>query len=223
MSKKAVIIFGITDLAELLYSYLCEDSNFKVVGFTADRQYIHNLNTFCDHPVIPFDELDKFLFTPERVSIFVCVGYTKMNSVRKDVFERVLKKGYSIESYFHPSASIYTDSFGIGNIVFPNVMIDRFTSVGDGNIFYSNRFVAHHSSIGNYNFFAVKCCCCGHVTMKNNCFIGANSTIRNGVTLEEYTLVGAAAYVSRNTVKNGVYVPSKTIAMLNKDSLDINF
>ena len=60
------------------------------------------------------------------------------------------------------------------------------------------------------------------MTIHNNCFIGANSTIRNGVTVADKTLVGASSYISKNTVENGVYVPSRSACLSDLSSLDIH-
>ena len=34
-----VLIFGITDLAELLFSYIESDPNYNVLGFVVDHQF----------------------------------------------------------------------------------------------------------------------------------------------------------------------------------------
>lgn len=38
--KRKVIIFGITDLAEILFSYLHQTDNYEVVAFCVDDEYL---------------------------------------------------------------------------------------------------------------------------------------------------------------------------------------
>lgn len=39
-----VLIFGITDLAELLFSYIESDPNYNVLGFVVDHQFQEKKN-----------------------------------------------------------------------------------------------------------------------------------------------------------------------------------
>lgn len=215
-----VLIFGITDLAELLFSYIESDPNYNVLGFVVDHQF-QEKKEFCGKEVYTFENIDDN-FSPTLVSFFVCVGYTKMNTVREHVFKRIKDKKYSILSYFHPSSIVLSSSLGEGNLVFPNVMLDKFTTIADGNVFYPESLLAHHSSVGSFNFFAVKSCVCGHVKVKNNCFIGANSTIKNGVELNAYTLVGGGTYINKDTDSYGVYVPAMSVKLTKKSSIEIH-
>lgn len=217
---KNVLIFGTTDLAELLFSYIESDPNYNVLGFVVDREF-RVKNEFCGKKIYSFEDIDES-FLPNVVSFFVCVGYTKMNSVRSQIFNRLRDKKFPILSYIHPSSLVLSSSLGEGNIVFPNVILDKFTNIGDGNVFYPGALLSHHSAVGNYNFFAVKSCVCGHVKVKNNCFIGANSTIKNGIDLNDYTLVGGGTYINKSTDQYGVYVPAKSVKLSQKSSLDIH-
>ena len=221
--KKKVLIFGISDLAELLYSYLTSDSpeDYDIQGFVVEKNFLPKEGTFCGLSVYPLDCVAS-KFSPYEFSIFVCIGYNNMNFVRQRIFEKINKMGYPILSYIHPSSMVLSNDYGVGTIVFPNVTIDKFSTIGKGNIFYPLSLLSHHSTVGDFNFFAVKCCVCGHVTIHNNCFIGANSTIRNGVTVADKTLVGASSYISKNTVENGVYVPSRSACLSDLSSLDIH-
>ncbi len=221
--KRKILIFGVSDLAELLYSYLKSDSDneYEICGFVVEQKYIPESNYFCDLKIFSLESVAS-IFNPKEFSFFVCVGYNKMNSVRERIYNEIRKRGYTILSYIHPSSTILSDNIGIGTIVFPNVTIDRFTKIGIGNIFYPASLLSHHSTVGDYNFFAVKSCVCGHVTIENNCFIGANSTIRNGIFIADKTLVGACSYISKNTVANSVYVPSKSICLSNLFSSEVD-
>ena len=51
---KKLVIFGITDAAELAHYYFNSDSDFEVVAFTVDEAF-RKEETFCGLPVVAFD------------------------------------------------------------------------------------------------------------------------------------------------------------------------
>ena len=76
--KKSLVIFGTGDIAQLAHFYFSTDSEYEVVAFTVDADY-YKETTFCDLPVIAFDELSKN-YAPEHCEIFVALSYSKINA-----------------------------------------------------------------------------------------------------------------------------------------------
>ena len=144
-----------------------------------------------------------------------------MNEGRKQTFKKIKEKGYDILTFIHPTALVQTESIGEGNLFFENVTIGAYCTIGEGNIFYPCSHVAHHTTIGNYNFMAISCSIAGHVKIENQCFLGNHSTTKNGVCIADKTLVGAGAYISKNTSENNVIVPVRAVVLENKLSEDM--
>lgn len=212
---KKAIIFGTGVFPETLYYFLNQQ---RISGFTAERQY-RKADTYLDLPLVDFEEVEK-KFPPDEYGIYICMGYTNMNSERERIFKIAQEKGYEILSFIHPSAIVNAKSMGIGNIVLENAVIGPFCEVGDGNIFKASANIAHHTTIGNFNFFAVNSAVAGKVTVNNNCFFGNNCTIKNGIIIEDKTLIGAGCYVNKDTVSNGVYVLARSVYLQDKKSTD---
>lgn len=202
--RRKVIIFGITDLAEILYSYLFHSENYEVIAFCVDKEYLPKAKKFHNLPIYSYDQVKK-IFSPNEYGIFICIGYKSMNKYREFCFKKVEKDGFEICSFVHPSALVLARSKGYGNIIFPNVVIDQLSEIGIGNVFYPCSVLSHHSTVGNFNYFSVKSCICGHVSITNNCFFGANCTIKNGVKVSSYTFVGASTYINKDTSDNSFY------------------
>lgn len=213
---KKLLIFGTTDLAKLVYFYITKDKLFEVAAFTTHKAYIKE-QTLFNLPVIPFEDIPKN-FSSNEFSFALCIGYTKVNEVRKKIFYDIKMLGYTIENIILKNSRVETTAMGEGNIIFPNASLDPFCQIGDANIFYPNSLLSHHSKIGNFNFIAVNACITGHVTIRNNNFIGANSTIKNGITVDSYNLIGANSYVSKNLTQKQVIVPEKSIILKDKQS-----
>ncbi|MFT4106038.1 MAG: acetyltransferase [Lacrimispora sp.] len=217
---KNVIIFGVNQFAEMLYYYLLKENEYKVCAFTVDNDYCDEEN-FLGLPVVAFENVQEF-YSPDEYAIFICAGYKNMNNVRTFKFQQAREKGYKIMSYIHKTAIVLTDDFGEGNIVMEGVTIGVMCRIGDGNVFWANAHVAHHTIVGDYNFFTISVSVAGNIRIHNNCFFGNNCTIRNGLDIADYTLVGAGAYISKDTEKDSVYVPQRTIKLEGKKSIEMN-
>lgn len=221
MKKQKVLIFGITDLAKILYHFLQFDNSFEICAFVVNKKYLPPEKILFNKPIFEFEKI-QYKFSPKEYSIFLCVGYNNMNESRKQIYYKLKEMGYKIETFTHNDAKIYGSEIGEGNIFLSGVTIDPYTKIGNGNIFFTDSLLSHDSSIGNFNFLAVKSCVAGHVKIKDNCFLGANSTIKNGLYIDSYTLVGANAYIRKDTNQYDVIVPAKSILLNDKKSIEIN-
>lgn len=73
---KKIIIFGASDFAKLMYSYLSWQSNFVICGFCIDDEYVVTEN-FCGLPIIPFSKVNS-VFSTDNHSVIVAIGYSSM-------------------------------------------------------------------------------------------------------------------------------------------------
>ena len=60
--KKPLVIFGSGDIAQLAHYYFSRDSNYEVVAFTVDANYIKE-SEFCGLPVVAFEDVAKSLLS----------------------------------------------------------------------------------------------------------------------------------------------------------------
>lgn len=216
---KKIIIFGLDQFADTVYELLNEENKFDVVCFCVDREYIPENKFKFGLPIVEFDKI-KDIFQPEKHEIIFCIGYTKMNLIRKEKMQQVLEWGYSIHEYRHPTAIIQTEDIGIGNIFMEGVIIGRGVAIGDGNIFWPASHIAHHTHVGNYNFFTISTAIAGNIIIGDYCVFGANCTVKNGVKIADGTLVGAGAYIAKTTKSWSVYTPPRTYMLEGKSSLE---
>lgn len=215
---KKVIIFGLTDLSVRISHHIFQDSQYEIVAYTVEREYMQE--QFLGKPVVPFERVEEY-YPPDLFDMLICVGYTNMNMVRERIFLTAKEKGYRIMTYIHPTATVFAESIGEETIVFPRAIIDQFVKIGAMNIFEIGTLVGHHSIIGDFNFFAGASVLAGNVTIGSNCFLSVNSTIKNRISIGDYTLVGAGCYVSKDTDPYSVQVPVRSITLVGKNSLDM--
>lgn len=221
MQQKKIIIFGNTNFSRMVKYYIETETNDNVVGFTVDRKFIAK-DVVNQENIVPFEEIET-RYPQDEYKILPVIGYNQMNEIRKKIHQSIKLKGYEIASFVHPSANIAKNvELGEGNIFLENILVQPFVSIGNGNIFWSNANISHHSIIGNFNFFAPSASTSGKVVIQDNCFLGNNCTVKNGVAIKSFTLIGAGAFISTDTVEYSVIVPARSSVITNKRSIDID-
>ena len=75
---------------------------------TADRQYIAGETTFHGFPLVPVETVTE-RFPPERYSLLVTIGYSRMRS-RRDMFLKGRSLGYHMPGYAAPGARLLRTS-----------------------------------------------------------------------------------------------------------------
>ena len=81
---RQLVIFGCEDAAELAYFYFQNDSSYEVVGFSVDSEFIQT-ETFSGKPLVPYEDVVSH-YPPEKYSFFIALGYSKLNSIRKEKY-----------------------------------------------------------------------------------------------------------------------------------------
>lgn len=213
---KKIIIFGIGAFSDLLAYNIISQNAGNICGYTVDEKYYIS-NEHNGRPVVKFEDIENF-YSPTEYEILIGVTEVKMCEVRQRIFEICKEKGFKIASFVDKTAICESD-IGEGNILMYNTYIGPFCSIGKGNVFMENVLVPHYNKIGDFNYLT-NCKLSGYTCIENNCFIGINSCIKNYVNIAQYTLVGAGAYVSKDTKPFDVVVPVKSITLEGKKSMD---
>ncbi|MBF0525340.1 MAG: acetyltransferase [Deltaproteobacteria bacterium] len=204
--KKPLVIFGASDMAQLAHFYFSTDSEYEVAAFTVDSAYLPDKTTFCDLPVIPFEEIAG-PFSPDRYEFFVALGYTGLNAVRKQKYLAAKDLGYRLAGYISSRSTVLNggrigeNCFILeGNIIQPFVTIGHNVTIWDGN------HIGHHSTIHDHCFIASHVVVSGGVEIGEQCFIGMNAALRDHIKVGERCVVGAGALLLADAEPEGVYM-----------------
>lgn len=209
MKKKALIIFGAGDIAQLAHYYFNADSNYSVEAFTVDAGYL-TTNEFCKLPVVPFDELPN-RYPPETHEIFIALSYSKLNQTRKDRYLAAKAAGYRIASYISSSATVLNNGqIGENCFILEDNTIQPFVSVGNNVTLWSGNHIGHHSIIHDHCFIASHVVISGGVDIGESCFIGVNATLRDHIKVGEKCVIGAGALLLADAEPQGVYMGDAT-------------
>lgn len=216
-----VIIFGLQDFAELAHYYLQTDSPHEVVAFCVHQAYLPATKLFKNLPVVAFEEVEQ-LFPPADYAFFAPMAPKKMNTVRQQVYEDILQKGYQMISYISSRATVLNDgAIGHNCFILEDNTIQPFTTIGHNVVLWSGNHIGHHSRIGNHVQITSHVVISGHCVIEDHVFMGVNATIRDGITIAQGTLVGMGAVVGKPTQAWSVYTGNPARLLEGKDSRDM--
>jgi sugar O-acyltransferase (sialic acid O-acetyltransferase NeuD family) len=207
--KKPLIIFGAGDIAELAHRYFATDSEYEVRAFSVDREFL-TTPTFCELPVVAFDELPT-RFPPGECSAFVALSYAKLNRVRREKYLALKALDYPMASYVSSRASILNDgAIGDNCFILEDNTVQPFVRIGNNVTLWSGNHIGHHSTIGDHTFMASHIVVSGGVTIGQSCFIGVNATLRDHISIGDECVIGAGALLLEDAAPNGVYLGPAT-------------
>ena len=214
-NKDKLVIIGDGETAELAYDYFTSDSNYEVVGFSAEEAFRRN-QTLFNLPVVAFEEIERF-FNPKTHSAFVAVSYTHLNRLRSKLFSLTKQKGYKLCSYISPRAFIGSNvMLGDNCFIFENATVQRGAKIGDNVTVWSGSSVGHRSTIGDNSFVATHVAISGFCEVGDNCFLGVNSCTVGGIKIAKDCVVGAGAVVIKDTEEGCIYVGNPAKPLPNK-------
>lgn len=212
-----IVIYGETEFAERIFSYIKFENVAKVLAFTNAKDFKEK-DCIQGIPLIAFEDLNKE-FAGIEFKILIAIGYAQMNNIRKKIYTECKESGYGIATYISKTAILYSQNIEEGCIIMPNVYVGPNSIIGKCNIIASSCCLSHDNKLGAFNFVSSSVVFGGYSKVKSNCFIGLNSTIRDGITIEEYSLIGSASNLLKSTEKYGVYVGNPARKIENKNSL----
>jgi len=149
------------------------------------------------------------------------VGYSKMNGIREQLYNRVKSYGYLMPNYISPKCNFLTNNpIGDNNFILEDNTIQPFAKIGSNNVLWSGNHIGHDVFIGNHNFITSHVVISGFTQIKNNVFIGVNATLRDDIIIEDKTLIAAGAIIMKSTEKEQVYLPAQS-SVFHKKSTEI--
>jgi sugar O-acyltransferase (sialic acid O-acetyltransferase NeuD family) len=204
MGKK-LIIFGLGNLAQLAHFYFTTDSDYEVVAFSVDANYVKE-SRFCDLPIIAFEEVSD-LYPPVEHDFFVALGYSSLNALRKEKYLAVKALGYRLATFVSSHSTVLNcGDIGDNCFIFEDNTIQPFVKIGSNVILWSGNHIGHHSLVGDHTFISSHVVVSGHVEVGEQCFIGVNATLRDHIKIGDRCVIGAGALLLQDAAPEGVYV-----------------
>lgn len=202
-----LIIFGISEIAKCAYEYFQHDSDYEVVAFTADSEFI-NQEHFLGLPIIPFEKINK-QFTPTKYAAFAAIGAQQLNRIRTKKYLELKNMGYTIASYISSKAFVWRNvEIGEHSFILENNTLQPFVKIGNNVTLWSGNHIGHGTTINDNCFITSHVVVSGCCSIGRNCFIGVNSSIADCVTVENDNFIGMHAKIDKSTLPNQLLAPT---------------
>jgi sugar O-acyltransferase (sialic acid O-acetyltransferase NeuD family) len=215
MSK--LIIFGTGDIAQIANYYFTIDSEYEVVAFTVNSDFIET-EIFEGKPVVAFENIEE-LYPFKDYKMFIALSYSDLNKVRANKYFEAKNKGYELISYVS-SKCTYMSQFLCGDncFIFEDNTIQPYVKIGNNVTIWSGNHIGHHSILEDHLFISSHVVISGHCKISSFSFLGVNSTIGHRVKIESENIIGAGAIITKNTEFRDVYVPAKSLKIEKKSN-----
>lgn len=201
---KRVVLFGEGEFARLAQFYLTEDSPHEVAAFTVDGAHV-TAATVQGLPVVPFEEI-LTLYPPDDFSMFIAVGYARMNKLRQSTVHAAKELGYNLVTYLSSTATTWPGtSIGDNCYIMEQTVIQPFVTIGNNVVVWSGCHINHESNIQDHCFLSSASSSPASPRSSPNCSLGLHATIRNGITVARECVIGADSLIMKDTRPREVY------------------
>lgn len=131
------------------------------------------------------------------------------NSVRADIFNRIMAKNGNIPTMVHPSANVSQyATLGQGVVVHMNAIIHPDVIVGENTVFSCNTTIIHTVEIGKHCYFAAGSIIGAYSKIEDYVFAGLGSTSISA----KVEVIGTHAYVGAGSVITKCVEPYTVVA-----------
>lgn len=201
---KRLVIIGDSAFAQIAYEYFEVDTEYAVVGFSVEREYL-KIPELAGLPVVPFEDLASS-FEPSAHEVYVATVYTQLNRLRTRLAMEAKAKGYRLASYVSPRAFVWRNAeIGEHCFIFEDNTVQPFVKLGNNVVLWSGNHIGHHTVIRDNCFLSSHVVVSGFCDIGENCFIGVNATLANNVTVGSDNWIGPNITIMKNTEVGSLY------------------
>jgi sugar O-acyltransferase (sialic acid O-acetyltransferase NeuD family) len=217
---KPLVLIGAGELAQIAHEYFTHDSDYEVVAFSVEREYIA-APTLAGLPVLAYEDLER-VHAPDEVEVFVAIPATGLNRLRTRLYRDAKQRGYRCARYVSSRAFVWRNAeIGENSFIFEGNVIQPFTRIGDNCILWSGNHIGHRSVVHENTFIASHAVVSGYCEIGAGSFVGVNAAFNDGIKVAADNVIGAGALVTRDTEPGRVYVGSPARAVPGRSSLDV--
>jgi sugar O-acyltransferase (sialic acid O-acetyltransferase NeuD family) len=203
LAKKPLILVGDSVFAEIAFEFFQFDSEFEVVAFSVERQFLKREELF-GRPVVAFEDLGAN-YSPANHSIFVAIVFTQFNRLRTRLYRESKKMGYGVASYISSAAQIRPHTtIGEHCFICEDAVIQPFTTIGNNVVIWSGNQICHRCNVEDNVFVLPNCIISDGVTVGANSIVGANVTIGSDRAIGKDSYVGPAVFIATDVESGSV-------------------
>lgn len=216
-----LVIIGAGEFAKIAYEYFTYDSNYDVVGFCVEENYLTS-SSMCDLPITSIETMQSD-YPQGDFHAFIAIPASDMNQTRSRIFRLMKGMGYFLASYVSSSAFVWRNVImGENCFVFENNTLQPFVRIGDNVILWSGNHIGHSTVIHDNVFISSHVVISGYCEIGEGCFLGVNSTFNDETSIAKHSLLASGSLISKSLeVEDGIYRGQPAKLVPGKSALSI--
>lgn len=216
---KNLFIFGTGEFAQIAYEYFTFDSDYDVVGFSVNKEYIKT-PSFCNLPVVPYEEI-KSKFPPSDYLAFTGIPASDMNRTRTYFYQNLKQMGYAFATYVSSRSFVWRNSrIGENSFIFEMNTVQPFVTIGNNCILWSGNHIGHRTTISDNSFITSHAVISGDCSIGSGVFVGVNATINDNIHVANNCLIAAGCHIVKATEPDRIYAGSPARMVPGKTSFE---
>jgi sugar O-acyltransferase (sialic acid O-acetyltransferase NeuD family) len=193
-----IIVFGAGGHAKVVIDAIQREGRYEIAAVAEADSRRHG-TIFCGYEV----KSEAELLVADGSPLFGAIIAIGSNSVRRNLAETILSKGWVLVSIVHPAAVVaMSASIGAGTLVMPGSVINADARIGGNTIINTGAIVEHDCEIGDHVHIGPNAILCGGVVAGPGTLVGAGAIVLGGVCIGAGATIGAGAVVLRD-IPNG--------------------
>lgn len=216
-----LVLIGAGEFAEIAYEYFTHDSEYEVVAFAINGEFIETHDK-CGLPIIAFEDVES-QFPPSEVDAFVAIPASDLNQLRKRLYFETKAKGYNLANYVSSQAFVWHNvKMGDNCFIFEDNTVQPFVELGSNIVMWSGNHLGHRTVVEDHAFITSHAVISGYCRIGESSFIGVNATFNDGTEVAKNCIVGSGALVTKNLVVPGaVYFGNPAKQLAKKSAFDV--
>lgn len=207
MSQKKLVIFGSGEMAAMAKFYFTHESQYEVIAFTVDDEYINRRTNYEGLKLFPWSKTQK-KFPPDKYLLHVAVGYTQLNKLREKLYLKVKNAGYTLASFISPKAITFPDlKIGDNCLILEKNNLQPNVTIGNNVIIWSANHIGHRTVIRDHVYMASNICISGYCEIKERTWIGV------GVNFVDHCNVGPDCFITMGAQVTVKEVPQGSVVL----------
>lgn len=221
--NKKLLIVGAGELAMIAYEYFTHDSEYEVLGFSVEKEFL-TAESLYDKPIVAFEDVQE-RFSPENCDVFVAVPASQLNRLRTRLYLEAKAKGYTCATYISSRAFVWHNAkIGDNCFIFEHNTVQPFVEIGNNVILWSGNHIGHRSVIEDNCFLSSHVVVSGYCRIGSSTFIGVNATINDRINIARDCVIASGSLVNKHLrVPERIYYGAPAQELPKKSALQVKF
>lgn len=221
VKTKKLVLIGAGESAEIADEYFTYDSDYEVVAFSVERDYL-TTKELHGKPVVPFEELESF-YPPDEYEAHVAIPASQLNRLRTRLYQAAKAKGFRCATYISSRAFVWRNAvIGENCFIFEHNTVQPYVEIGNNVVLWSGNHIGHRTVIEDNCFLSSHVVISGFCRIGSSSFLGVNATFNDHTSVAPDCIVASGSLVNKPLTEPGkVYYGSPAKVMPKKSAFSI--